>query len=515
MKRTVSKTVLLTFVLTLTFLITFAAVNIPPAAFAWESSTPEAQGIDSRKLAEMLDFIPNNNYGVHSVLVIRNGYLVAESSYYPYEIDQLHLLNSVTKNITSALVGLALEHGYLESLEQKIINFFPEFETENMDERKQEITIADLLTMKSGLQWSENGPPDMQSHQGMMSSDNTLSYILNSPMEAEPGERFNYSSGDSHLLSAIITRATGVSTENFAREYLFEPLEISEYYWMRDPQGYNHGGTRLYLKPKDLARFGHVYLRKGRWNGKQIIPAEWIKESLYPHVNNYSPGYGYHWWLNDFGGLFTEQRQGFSGNGFGGQYMFMVPELDLMVVFLSGLKVGETLDLVFERKILNAVSESPIPENEEALALLEETRRKHTEELAAGETADLPGWAQKVSGRRYVMDNADSFTFDFSREKEAVLLWQPAESETRELLINLEQHYSKNHLTNYFYGEMDSTIALQGRWEDQQTFIIEYRPLEHSTSFEYIFTFSGDEIKHERKVMSSGRISHESSGKAE
>ena len=231
----------------------------------WLSTTLEEQDMDSSDLAGMYDYIEAYDLDVHSVVIIKNGYIVEET--YPsdsYKQNTLHTIYSCTKSITSALIGIAIDQGYISGLDQKVLDFFPDREIANLDTQKQSITIEHLLTMTSGMEWDEwtipyidaQGNWNLQNSLAQMDySEDWVQYVLDRPLVDEPGKVFNYNTGTTHLLSAIIHQATGRTTRDFAQEYLFDPLGITEINWPTDPQGIFEGGNALALKPRDMAKF--------------------------------------------------------------------------------------------------------------------------------------------------------------------------------------------------------------------------------------------------------------------
>jgi len=194
----------------------------------------------------MFDYIEQQNINLHALLIIRNGYIVTEAYFSPYKQQRKHNIYSCTKSFTSALIGIAIDQGCIDSLDHKVLDFFPDHTFENDDSRKQAMTLGHLLTMRSGLDWPESSVSYSSSQNILMQMlwrPDWVQLVLDRPMAAEPGTTFNYNTGVSHLLSAILQEATGMSTFSFAREYLFEPLDISHVYWESGPQGVTFGGA--------------------------------------------------------------------------------------------------------------------------------------------------------------------------------------------------------------------------------------------------------------------------------
>jgi CubicO group peptidase (beta-lactamase class C family) len=336
---------------------------------SWRTSTPEAQGMDSERIYAMLKSIKDNSLDIQSVLIIRNGYLVTESYFAPCLKGRLNNIYSCTKSFTSALIGIAIREGYIKDIHQKVIDFFPGYTFKNLDSRKKVITIENLLSMTAGLDWVEPSPGDHRDPHytrdliPMTTSKDPIRYILDHSMADEPGSRFYYNTGVSHLLSAIIQKTSGTSTLNFAIQHLFQPLGITDFNWDTDSLGIPWGGMNLFLSPEEMARFGYLYLRHGVWEGKQIVPAEWVETSTKEHSSfNPSPNekvsYGYQWWIDSYG---------YHALGFGGQYIYVIPGLDMVVVFTNGNihdSISYMAPILVEKFILPAVkSDKPLPPN--------------------------------------------------------------------------------------------------------------------------------------------------------
>jgi CubicO group peptidase (beta-lactamase class C family) len=323
--------------------------------------------MDSTVLVGMFDYIEQQEAEVHAVLVVRYGCAVLEAYYPPYGPHIRHGTASVGKSFTGALVGIAIREGYIEGVDQRVADFFPAHAGLQDDPLKQAMTIEHLLTMTSGLYWPESAA--MYSSSGnvmnqMMRSFDWVRFVLDRPMAAAPGAVFNYSSGASHLLSAIIQEATGERTLAFARTYLFEPLGLSRVSWLSDPHGIAFGAGGVRLTPRDMARFGQLYLQGGVWNGEQIVPAEWVEDSVARQVSAHGAAsyYGYQWWVRGSGI--------YAAHGYRGQRIFVIPDLD-MVVVLTGDLSGNLPSVVLSNYIIPAArSSEPLPENPEGVALL-------------------------------------------------------------------------------------------------------------------------------------------------
>jgi CubicO group peptidase (beta-lactamase class C family) len=301
--------------------------------------------MDPDRLAELQRAIDSRKLAVHSFLVIRHGYIVAESYYPPYGPDTPHQVYSCAKSIASALVGIAIAEGYLEGLDQPVLELFPGRTFTNVDERKQALTLEHLLTMTAGLDWQDTDATFSR----LYYSDDWVQFMLDRPMVETPGRRFNYCSGCSHLLSAMIQEKTG-STLDFAQSRLFEPLGISSARWQTDPQGIPIGGWGLEITPRDMARLGYLYLHQGVWDGRQVVPAEWVEASTQKQTASDDwLDYGYQWWV------YTTQPAAFVARGRDAQLVVVRPDLDLVVVFTADIQEDRVLFDLIEEYVVPAV----------------------------------------------------------------------------------------------------------------------------------------------------------------
>ena len=251
----------------------WALINRVNSDEYWSEIHPELVQMDSSVLDNMIEDVESNNYRVYSIVIIRNGFLVKEWYQLPYDKDDIFRVYSVSKSVTSALIGIALEKGYINNLDESVLDYFPDYDIANPSPQKDAMTIWHLLTMTTGLYWPEYYPyTDYRNpYNDWKASSDHVGFVLNRTMVAPPGTTFNYNTGASHLLSAIIQRATNMSTLDFANKYLFGPLSIERARWYEDPQGVAGGGDYLYLKPRDMAKIGHLFLNEGKWENKQII----------------------------------------------------------------------------------------------------------------------------------------------------------------------------------------------------------------------------------------------------
>jgi len=298
----------------------------------WETSTPEEQGMNSKTLDVLKEYIKKNYSGIYSTVIIRNGFLV-EEEYFQFSATTKRNIYSCTKSFISALIGVAIQEGAIDSTNNSVLSFFPDKTFANLDDRKQNMTLYHLLTMTSGLEWNELqvGYNDQNnSLYTMWEANDWIQYVLDQKMVDEPGKIFNYNSGTSHVMSAIINRTTNMSTLEFAKSRLFDPLGIEDYSWPTDPNGTYKGGEGLELTPRSLAKLGQLYLNNGSWKGQQIVPEEWVTISRIDHrpPGNHSYGYGFQWWIHP-------DRDIFSAWGYAEQRVIVVPKYQIIAVFTS------------------------------------------------------------------------------------------------------------------------------------------------------------------------------------
>ena len=332
----------------------------------WPTSTAAAEGIDQGAIDSLVVDIENGDYGlVDHFLLIRHGRVVADyhfsqdyaaiaaqydttehqynydhPAWHPYYRDtDLHTLQSVTKSVTSAALGIAIDDGLIEGVNVPVLPYFDDYEHDTSDPRKRAITLEDFLTMRSGIEWNTQGAYGSGNHSTdlLEASDEWVRFVLEQPTDAAPGSRFEYNDGVSVLLGKILREATGQRIDEWARERLFEPIGITEFYWKITPDGEADTEGGLYLSTEDLARIGYLFLRGGEWNGCQIVSRQWVEASTAPVVPDVAPdndrpdpGYGYQWWILDAQDGATRV---FAGNGYGGQFVLVSPEHDIVAVF--------------------------------------------------------------------------------------------------------------------------------------------------------------------------------------
>ena len=348
----------------------------------WDTSTPEAQGLNQLPLDSLHEHIQTGLYGhINRMVVVKNGFLVYDRAYdrdyrqisqgkqsaigcgydscpddstaydpynylhptsHPfYNSRPVHTLQSVTKSVAATVIGIALTQGVIGSLDTRLLEFFDDYDLSGIDPRLQAADLEDLLTMRTGIEWHEQDRPLDATNTTLQleRSQDWIQFTLDQPMDAAPGEKWVYNSGGSHLMSQVIRSASGMHMHTFAEQHLFEPLQIMDYHWKKTPKGLADTEGGLYLEADQLAKIGYLYLRGGRWNGQQLLAEAFVEAAIARQVESVNQAgwdYGYQWWRLD-----RDETDVWAGLGFGGQYLFVLPEQDLIGVINSWNVFGE------------------------------------------------------------------------------------------------------------------------------------------------------------------------------
>ena len=302
----------------------------------WITPSPAAEpmAIDDSLFGEALQ-AANQMPRLHSLLISHNGNLVLEEYFNGQSPRRTANVKSVSKSVMSALIGIAIERGHVPGLDQPISDYYADRLEGEAAAAKRAITIGNLLSMQAGLETTS-----FYNYGAWVLSNDWIGFALEQPVLSAPGTRMHYSTGNTHLLSAILTQATGRSTLEFARQYLGAPLEIEIAAWPQDPQGIYFGGNNMEFTPRQMLAFGELYINNGQANGRQVISPSWVEQSLTPRVQsprNEERRYGYGWWIRDMAGIPTAYAW-----GYGGQFILLVKDLDLVVVTTSSSLPGDT-----------------------------------------------------------------------------------------------------------------------------------------------------------------------------
>ena len=273
-----------------------------------------------------------------------------------YQGRDVHTLQSVTKSIASTVVGIALGPGAPGSLDRPFLEFFKDRDLSNVDPRLRTATVTDLLTMRSGIEWHEQDRPldDTNTTVQLEMSRDWIQFTLSQPMDADPGTKWAYNSGGSHLMSGIVRSATGRHIDVYAKDVLFDPLGIRDFHWKKTPTGHPDSEGGLYLSAPDLARIGYLYLHDGMWNGRRVLPVGWVRNATTRHVKSVAPNwdYGFQWWLTTRSGVDV-----WAGRGFGGQFLIVLPSRGIVAVIQSWNVFGQPVSNLFDPLIDALISQ--------------------------------------------------------------------------------------------------------------------------------------------------------------
>jgi CubicO group peptidase (beta-lactamase class C family) len=456
----------------------------------WHTAAPEAHGFDSAIVAEGLRAIRRDGTKIHSLLVVSEGELILDAYFYPYDGSTVHDQASVTKSVMTTLIGIAADQGKLD-LDAPMLSFFPDRDIANRDARKERITVRHLASNTAGMECIHH--PDEPTNRAMHASPDWVQFTLDLPMVAEPGTTFAYCSPGMHLLSAILQQATGMSTLEFARVNLFEPLGITDVQWPADPQGITNGHGELYLHPHDAAKLGFLWLHGGEWDDKQIVSREWLRAASQTQITTgpgYSEDYGYGMWI----GRPDEETSYFAADGRGGQKVLVIPALNLIVVTTGG---GFDFDEAV-KYLVEAMGEgNSLPANPAGVADLENALAEVVQPPAAQPVRPLPVIARAISGHTYVFEDNPyhlaSLRIDFDESAEATLQLIHSDH-IADLLsaVGLDGQYRFTEVSES--PDEKFQVGLRGAWSDPQTFVLDYNQFASPNAFMLSVHFDGERV---------------------
>ncbi|WP_028668372.1 serine hydrolase domain-containing protein [Runella zeae] len=465
-------------------------------------SAPELQGMDSAGILAFLEAIAQSKHEFHSLMIVRHGQVVAEGWWAPYRADLRHTMYSMSKSFTSTAVGLAVAEGKLKTSDL-VISFFPEELPSQVSDHLAALTIKDLLTMSVGHAVDPTG-------QGIRNEENWVKMFLALPIVHKPGSTFLYNSMATYMCSAIVQKVTGQKLIDYLKPRLFEPLGIEGADWEEDFKGINTGGWGLRVRTEDLAKFGQLYLQKGVWNGKQIIPKAWVEEATSFHIQQPSPakptrpkedndwlqGYGYQFWRC--------RHNAYRGDGAYGQYTIVMPDQDAVIAITSETpNMQGILDLVWTH-LLPAMKSQPLPANNASAKLLK--RHMSTLALSAPKGKVLRANAAKVSGQSFRIEpnphNIESVSLSYREGDTYQWVMNDAQG-THKIICGLgkwafgETDIPRPNLvpSQKIRGEKIAKIAASGVWNDPQTFEITIRYYESPHRDYVICYFEDDKIR--------------------
>ncbi len=450
----------------------------------WTTATAEASGFDSQKLVEAITSM-KVTLNIHSLTITGiDGGLFLDAYFYPYDGSTYHDYASVTKSVTTTLIGIAADQGKLD-LDKPILSYFPDTTVANRDARKEKVTVRQLAGMTSGFTCVDY--PTEATLEEMMLTPDWVQFALDRPMAAEPGTRFTYDSLGMHLLSAILEVATGVTELEYAKQVLFTPLGITEVCWPSDPQGHTKGWGDLCLHPRDAAKVGLLFSHGGEWDGKQVVSQSWVSEATKKHVStNRGQDYGYGWWVSPS----SEAIPYYSAEGRGGQYVRVYPTLSIVISATGGgVSMGD-----IGPKLAEAITEGgkALPAN---LIGAERLRSAVVEVGVKPQpvaVAELPGLAGVVSGKTYVFDSnilgLKSMVLEFDAGSEAFFkLEKVGELEPRFGVVGLDGVYRMS--------SSGQPAAAKGSWSSHNIFTLDYNEGPGLNYLQIEFIFEDDVVR--------------------
>ncbi|MCL2035373.1 MAG: beta-lactamase family protein [Oscillospiraceae bacterium] len=318
-----------------------------PIDHSWQFDAPENRGVDPDGLSRFRAAL--DEVDIRCAVLVKDGYIIDEYYKDEYDENSVFRMASVTKSVTGAVVGIAIERGLIKEVDSALLEFLPQLNDPGMED-KREITVEHLLTHTSGVYWNEWAGGDY--FMRFSRSENWVDFVLDQEMQYAPGAVFNYTTGGSHLLGAVIREATGMTAFDFAKEHMFKPMGMESVEWRADPQGVTDAGNGVSMTARDAAKFGQMFLDGGMYKDRQIIQEEWVERSVSRQVVTGFPNtgdHGYCWWLKSFGGY-----DAYYAMGHGGQYIIVVPELKLVTVMSSRVSDTYIPQRIFESYLIPA-----------------------------------------------------------------------------------------------------------------------------------------------------------------
>jgi CubicO group peptidase (beta-lactamase class C family) len=461
-------------------------------------SNPEAEGVSSARLISFLDAIEKSKIEFHSLMVLRHGKVIAEGWWAPYAAPLKHTLYSLSKSFTSTAVGLAINEGKF-TLESKVISFFPDELPADVSANLAAMTVKDLLTMSTGH--AKDTIPAMR---GNTNGESWAKVFLSLPVEHLPGTHFLYNTGATYMQSAIVQKTTGQNVLEYLKPRLFEPLGIEGMDWEMDPKGIATGGYGLRVRTEDIAKFGQLYLQKGMWDGKQLIPASWVAQATSAQVDNapknpsrpntendWAQGYGFQFWRCTHNAV--------RGDGAFGQFCMIMPEQDMVVAITAeSFDLQASMKLVWEHLIPAVQANAP---NEQQARIDLPVKLKALALAVPKQNATSP-IAAKLSGKKFALaDNTFKLkTVSFTPSgSDSTITFKDEKSKTSIKVGMNRWLVTKDFKTEGLFtmqGRQPVTtqLAAAATWVDEKTLWVQLRYIETTHSDNFTFVFEGDQV---------------------
>ncbi|WP_343672544.1 serine hydrolase [Chitinophaga sp.] len=455
-----------------------------PTDETFSFSVPEDEGFSSKGLSEIFTYVKENKLNIHSLLIVRNKKIILDAYFYPFRSDLRHDIASCTKSVTSLLIGIAIDKGYIKSEDQLVSSFFPELKL--TAKGFETLSIKDLLTMTSGFNCGSSNEDSLFNE--LFPSNNWPQFIFDIPFVANPGQQFSYCSCNYYLLAEIIYRATRLSPEDFAKKYLFNDLGIKSFYWSKNNHGINFGWGDLALQPRDLAKIGQLLLDSGKWNNKSIISADWVKKAksmntVFPNGN----GYGYGFWI--------DEDHSFNAEGRGTQRIHIDSIHNAIIVVTAGGLDGDK-----KERIGDIIGNSLHPDQKLKRDPVAFNSLKKMELQAAETLIDTPRYISNATEKGKLFNKTIIFPTNSLAIKSAKIIWKKGK-----LSLLLKQSGEQTVIyplgidaAYKFYQDAGSghLYALRGYWKASNEFEIEFNML--SKINKYLINFkigsNGNEV---------------------
>lgn len=469
-------------------------ITLSASSFAqFETSTPEAQGISSQAILTFVERVENEVDALHSFMIIRNGKMISQGWWHPYDAETPHVMHSLSKSFTSTAVGLAIAEGNL-SLDDQVISFFPDKTPDNPSQNLKAMRIRDLITMNTG---------HIEEPYVWQKDTDWIEFFLNAEVPLKPGTHFKYNSAATYMLSAIVQKVTGEKVVDYLTPRLFQPLGIKKPAWDESPQGISTGGWGLHIRTEDIAKLGQLYLQKGKWNGKQLLTEEWVALATSKQTANgsnptsdWEQGYGFQFWRS--------RNDAYRGDGAFGQYCIVMPKQQTVIAITSGVnRMDKVLNIVWET-LLPAMKDISMIENEQAFAALEEKTENLTLKPIEGEQKNK--LTKKLMKRPYLIDDnkagVQSVFFNIGGKKQNIVFGMEHGMENLTIGYGAyEKGEVESHLP-YTNGLMKKTAA-SGAWISDNQYQVRTYLYEMPARVTYTFTFDKDNITMDTKVEHS------------
>ncbi len=476
---------------------TGVSLSAENSSSALPRSTPEAQGIPAAAILAFVEAANEPTNAIQSFMLVRHGQVVAEGWWSPYGAEIPHKMFSLSKSFTSTAVGLAIAEGKL-SLDDPVLSFFPEDAPPQPSANLKSMRVRDLLIMSSGQNATNVAHLGEVMRNSAQSGEKITKAFLAAPVECKPGTLFIYNTPGSYMLSAIVQKVTGETVFDYLRPRLFEPLGIENPTWDASPQGITFGGVGLNIRTEDIARFGQLYLQKGGWGGKQLLPASWVESATARQTSNgsdpasdWDQGYGYQFW---------RCRHGlYRGDGAFGQFCIVMPEQDAVVAITSGTgNLQAIMNLVWD-KLLPAMQTAPLPSEAESDQKLERTLAGLTLQQPQGSATTA--MAAQVSGKTYLFptnaQNIDAVTLEFKGPDATFVV----RSLGREHRIDCGFGVWKKGRTAFVAGAepwiaapVEQPVAASGAWTADDTYTLKLAYYETPLAITFTCRFAGNRV---------------------